>query len=84
MKLTKDEYNHVLNVAERLARYPYHGYFSCVVLENYSKTLRAKYTRFYRKDRGLWVYEDGNYLDLSLRANEIRVIMLLTFAEVCK
>lgn len=76
IKLSKSEHAEVLAAAARLAT---HNSFSCITLGSYAQQFDVvmMYSEFYGKPyMGLWA-------EVAPTQDE-RVLMLLTFAEVCK
>lgn len=78
IKLSKSEHAEVLAAAARLAT---HNSFSCITLGSYAQQFDVvmMYSEFYGKPyMGLWS------VDEVPPTQDERVLMLLTFAEVCK
>jgi hypothetical protein len=83
--LTKRERAIVLKAAARVAEGLEWFNYTCVALEmaGASEDLIERYGVFYgRAPRTVWRFEDGVLLSYSERPRDIRVLMLLTFAEV--
>lgn len=98
-RLNESEVEAVYRAAETIEleskKNPYCNYYSCIYLELYSdfnKNLVAKYKKFYSPEMEEYVPEEFRIdrfwpeeikREKMRRNNERRILMLLTFAEVC-